>query len=72
MVSSNHCVGPSPRANISFSFLTVCNDELSSTPKIIAFLLQSKPGYEKNEPESNPILYSEQEYLSGSGFLVNF
>ena len=42
-----------------------------STPYIMRFLPQSKSGVEKNVDESNSILYPEQEYLSGSAFLVN-
>ena len=47
MVSSNPCVGSALRTNISFFFLSACTDELLSTPKIMTFLPQSEPGYEK-------------------------
>ena len=45
--------------NISFFLSSVYTDELLSTPKIITFLPQSKPEYEKCEQESNPIPYPE-------------
>ena len=40
-------IGSSPRANISFFLLSICIDERLFTPKIINFLPQSKPEYEK-------------------------
>ena len=40
VVSSNPCVGPSPRAQISFFLLSIRTDELLPTPKIITFLPQ--------------------------------
>ena len=43
----------------SLFLLSVCTDELISTPEITTFLLQSKFGIEKSERESNPIQYSE-------------
>ena len=55
MVSSNSCVGPLPRTKIAFLLLSICTDELLSTPKIIVFLPQSKLACEKSERESNPI-----------------
>ena len=59
VVSSNPCVGPRPITTISIFLLAICTDELFSTPKIIAFLLQSKFGGEKREQESNSMPYSE-------------
>ena len=59
MVSSNPCVGPSPRTNIYFFLLSVSTDELLSTPKITTFLSQSQSEYGKSQQESNPILYPE-------------
>ena len=49
----------------------ISTDELLSTPKIIAFIPQSKFGKGKSDRESNPVPYPEQKYLSGSAFLVN-
>ena len=50
--------------------LTICTDELLSTPKTITFLPQSKFGSEKSDRESNPIPYSDEQYLSGSLLVV--
>ena len=47
-------VGPSPRTNMYFFLLSICIDELLSTPKITTFLPQSKLGSEKSEQELNP------------------
>ena len=47
-------IGSSPRANIYFFLLSICIDERLFTPKIINFLPQSKPEYEK---KSNSIPY---------------
>ena len=52
-VSSNPCVGPIPR--IKISLLSVCTDELISTPKIMTFLPILPPGSENSEHEPNPI-----------------
>ena len=69
-VPSNPCVWPSSKINIFF-LLSVCTHELLSTPKITTFLPQLKSGNKKSEPESNLIPYPQEEYLSGSEFLVN-
>ena len=45
--SSNLCVGPLPRTEISFLLLSIWTDELLSTPKITTFLCRSKLWYEK-------------------------
>ena len=37
MVSSNLCVGPSPRIQISLFLLSICTAELISAPKIMTF-----------------------------------
>ena len=63
-VSSNPCVWPSPRTKIYFFLLSICNDELLSTQKIIALLPQSKFGNEKSERELNSTLYPESRYLT--------
>ena len=70
VVISNSCFCPLRRTKISLFLLFVCTDELILTPKIIAFLPQSKFGIEKSERESNPVPYPEYEYLLGSSFLV--
>ena len=53
-----------------FYLLSICTDQVFHTPKIIAFLPQSKLGSKKRELELNSILYPEWEYLSQSAFLV--
>ena len=53
VVHFNLCVGPLPRIKISFALLSICTDELVSTPKITIFLPQSKLGIEKSDQESN-------------------
>ena len=47
VVSSNPHVGPSPRTEIIFPLLSICTDELLSTPKIVVFLRSF--GSEKNK-----------------------
>ena len=59
VVISYPCVGPSPRTKASFFLLSICTDELFSTPKIIAFLPQSKLGKGKSNGESSRIPYLE-------------
>ena len=44
---------------MSFFLLSVCVDELFSTPKIETFLPQLKFGIKKHERKSNPIPYPE-------------
>ena len=69
VVSSNPCVGPSPRIKISFFLLLTCTEELISAPKIIQFVPNPLPT--ENFPFlSNPIPYPEYLYLSISTFLV--
>ena len=58
-VSSNSCAGISPRTKIYYFLLPICNDKLLSTPKIIAFLLQSKFGNEKSKWELDLVPYTE-------------
>ena len=55
---------------MSFFLLSIFDDELISTPKIITFLTISLP-IENEIFLSNPILYPEYPYLSISAFLVN-
>ena len=59
VVSSNSCAGLSPRTKIYYFLLSICNDKLLSTPKIIAFLLQSIFGNKKGKWESDLIRYTE-------------
>ena len=59
MISSDSCLGPSPRTQIPFFLLSICSDKLFYTSKITTFLPQSKPGYERSEREPNPVPYSE-------------
>ena len=53
-----------------FFLLTIFDDKLISTPKIITFLPISSP-IEKDAFLSNAVPYPEYPYLSISGFLVN-
>ena len=55
MVSSNPCVGPSPRIKASFPLLSICTDEFISAPKIMTFFLMLLSGNEISERESNPM-----------------
>ena len=57
VVSSNYCVGPKPRIKISFFLLSICTDELMSTPKTMTFLPTIPSQNENSEHESNPIPY---------------
>ena len=69
-VCSNPCVDPLLRIKMSFFLLSIFDDELISTPKIITFLPTSLPN-EKDVSVSNPIPYPEYPYLLISAFLVN-
>ena len=55
---SNPCVRPLPRIKMPFFLLSICEDEIMSTPKIITFLPTSS-SIEKNPFLSNPIPYPE-------------
>ena len=55
VVSSNPCVGPKPRIKISFILLSICTDELISTPKIMALWTMLPSGNGNCERESNSI-----------------
>ena len=59
VVLSNPCVGPSPKTKIYFSLLSVCVDELFSTPKVITLLPKSNFENKKCDGELNPIPYPE-------------
>ena len=54
-VSSNLCFWPKPGIQIFFSLLSICTDELISTPKIMTFLPLLPSGNENSERDSNPI-----------------
>ena len=55
---------------MSFSLLSTCAEELTSTPKIIVFL--PNPLATENVPRPpNPIPYPEYLHLSISAFLTN-
>ena len=69
-MSSNPCVGPLPRIEMSFFLLSIFDDELVSTPKIMTFLPISLPN-EKDVSLWNPVPYPEYPYLSISEFLVS-
>ena len=70
VVSSNPCVGPSPRIKISFLLLSIFTDQLILVSKIKTFLPILQPVNENTKQESNPMLL--YLYLSGSAFLVSF
>ena len=55
VVSSNLCVGHLPRIKIYVFSLSICTDELISTPKIMKFLPMLPSGNDNSERESNPI-----------------
>ena len=57
VVSSNPCVGPSPRIKIYFFLL--CTEEHISTPKVITLQPNPALGIEKVPRLSNSILYVE-------------
>ena len=57
-VCFNTCVGPFQRIEITLSLLSICGDELTSTPKIITFLPVSLPS-EKTPFLSNTMPYPE-------------
>ena len=59
-----------PELKWLFFLLSIFDNELISTPKIIIFLPISLP-FEKGVFLSNPIPYPEYPYLSISAFLVN-
>ena len=55
MVSSNSCVGSSPRIKIYFLLLSIYLDELISTPKIMTFFSKLLFVNENSERESSPM-----------------
>ena len=55
VVSSNPWAGPSPRIKISLVLLSICTDELISTPKIMTFFPMLPSVNENSKRESNPM-----------------
>ena len=56
MLSSNACVGPSPRIEIFLFLLSIFTVELILDPKIMTFFPMLPAVDEKPEQESNPML----------------
>ena len=71
VVSSNLCVGPSPKTKISFLLLSTCTEELISTRNIIRFLPNPTVANEKVPLISNPMAYLEYLYLLTSAFFTD-
>ena len=71
VVSSNPCVRPIPKINISFFLLLICTDELMSTPKIVTFLPTLASVNDNSEREHNPIPKSLYTGLFGSASSAN-
>ena len=55
VVSSNPCMGLSPRIKISFPVLSICTNELISAPKIIKLFSKLPSVNENSKQESKPI-----------------
>ena len=55
VVSSNPCVGPSPKIKMYFPLLSICIDELISAPKIVTFFPMLSSVNKNSERESNPM-----------------
>ena len=58
VVSSNPCVGPSPKIKMYFPLLSICIDELISAPKIVTFFPMLSSVNKNSERESNPRMMS--------------
>ena len=56
VVSSNHCVGPSPRIKIFLFLLSTCTDEPISALKIMTFLSMLSSVNKNSKRETNPML----------------
>ena len=69
-VLSNPCVGPFPRTNMSFTFLSIWIEEPISTLKFNKFWRNPPPWNEKLDLLSNPIPKPEYWYFSISAFFV--
>ena len=70
-MSFNPCADPKPRIEISFFLLSICTNELLSTPTIATLLPTLPSGHENSERESNPIPEPVYTCSSGSEFLAN-
>ena len=55
VVSSNPCVGPSSKIEISLFLFSICTDELKSAPKLMTFFPVLLSVNENSERESNPM-----------------
>ena len=71
IVSPNPYDGTLPRIEICFPLLSICHDELISTPKVMTFLSMLAPGAESSEREKNPMPWPLYKYLSRSALLAN-
>ena len=58
VVSSNPCVGPSPRIKMSLFLLLKCTDELISAPKIMTSFPMPSSVNKTSQQESNPMTSS--------------
>ena len=72
VVSLNPCDGPTPKIKISLFFLSICRDELISTPKVIIFFFHASSVNENSEREPNPMSYELYFYLSRSVSVASF
>ena len=61
-IFSNLYVGPLPRIKISFSWLSICEDELISAQKFITFLPASSP-IEKNPSHIQNICTDQHQHI---------
>ena len=68
---SNPCAEDSPKAKLSLFLFSTCADDLLATQNIITFLTNSPFANKEDEHASYAIPFLEQEYLSGSAFLIN-
>lgn len=72
VVSYNLLAGTFNKIKTPFFLLSACTEEILSTSNFLKFQPNPSPFYNKNFPYlSNPALYLESEYLSGSTFSVN-
>ena len=71
MVSSNTCVGPSPRIKISLFLLSIYRDKLKSVQKMMICFPKFPFVRENSEQESNAIPQLPYWYLSQSTFLFS-
>ena len=69
-MSSNPCVGPTPRIKTSFFLLSTFPQELISTPKIITFWVNLPLENKNVQLGSNPVPYPEYLYLPITAFYL--